>query len=81
MRAGQPYTVGENGRELFIPGQSGRIVSASGTRALGQGAGAAPINLTINAPNSTPDSVEMLKRQIPGIVMRTVAEAQRRGAN
>jgi tape measure domain-containing protein len=28
VRAGQPYTVGENGRELFVPTQPGRIINA-----------------------------------------------------
>jgi hypothetical protein len=79
---GTPYMVGEQGPELFVPGQSGTVIPNG---ALGgappSGGSVTNLSLTINAPNSTPDSVEMLKRQIPGIVMRTVAEAQRRGAN
>ncbi|MCF3933303.1 M15 family metallopeptidase [Acuticoccus sp. M5D2P5] len=31
---GQPYMVGERGRELFVPDQSGRIVDAARTRSL-----------------------------------------------
>ena len=79
---GSAYMVGESGPELFLPGQSGTIVPNGALRG---GAGAAqqpasaPIALTINAPNSTPDSVRQLEARIPGLVMSTIADARRRG--
>ncbi len=66
--------------EMIIPaGPAAAIRAGAGGRSAGSVVNMG--GLTINAPNSTPDSVEMLKRQIPAIVMKTVAEAQRRGAN
>ena len=38
VQAGQPYIVGEEGEELFVPGVSGRIVDAGATRAALAGA-------------------------------------------
>ena len=46
VQKGQPYMVGENGAELFIPNSSGQITqSARGTG----GGGATNVNFTINA--------------------------------
>jgi hypothetical protein len=49
--AGQPYMVGEGGRELFVPEVSGMIVPNSALRSGGGGPTInMPINSTINAP-------------------------------
>jgi tape measure domain-containing protein len=37
VMAGQPYTVGENGRETFVPSQNGRIINARQSRSSGGG--------------------------------------------
>jgi hypothetical protein len=42
---GQPYIVGENGAELFIPNQTGQITQS----ARGTGGGETNVNFTINA--------------------------------
>jgi len=47
VRAGQPYEVGEHGRELFVPGQSGTIVSAAQTQRL-MSSPAAGASVTLN---------------------------------
>lgn len=38
MQAGQPYTVGERGMEVFVPNTAGRIVSNSDLAKSGGGA-------------------------------------------
>ena len=51
VAAGVPYTVGEQGRELFVPGVDGTIINHTQTTALfAQGASAAPVAHTA-APN------------------------------
>lgn len=49
MRKGSPYVVGEAGPELFVPNQSGRIISNSASRMSGVGGGSA-INLNFYGP-------------------------------
>lgn len=80
VRVGQAYTVGENGRETFVPTQSGRIINAAQMNRAG--GSAQPVNLALNidARGSTPDSVKLLEARIPAMVMSTMNEARRRGA-
>jgi lambda family phage tail tape measure protein len=71
------YIVGERGPELFRPRVAGGIVP---NEALGRsaGGGGVSLNLTINAPNSTPDAVRQLEARIPGIVLTAIREANSR---
>lgn len=70
--AGQPYTVGEQGTELFIPDQDGRIVSARETEALLRGSSGPQtiINYynTFNSPNLDEQRIadELLVQQLIG---------------
>ena len=52
VKPGTPYLVGESGRELFVPGEKGQIVSNNDLNKMGQ-AGAAP---TVNFNISTVDA-------------------------
>lgn len=72
---GKAYVVGERGRELFMPRTAGTIVPND---ALAGGAGGMSVNLTINAPNATPDAVRQLEARIPGIVLTAIREANSR---
>lgn len=47
VRAGQPYMVGEQGSELFIPSRSGEIINANDTKRLT--GGSTIININLNA--------------------------------
>lgn len=78
---GKPAWVGERGIELFVPDTAGTIIPNHMLRDSGPvgGVGGATISLTIHAPNSTADSVEKLKAQLPRIVLETVSEARDRG--
>lgn len=79
--SGKAAIVGEAGQELFIPNTSGSVVSNDQVReAMGQrGSGSPNLVLTINAPNSTPDSVKMLEARIPDLVVQTFHDARERG--
>lgn len=52
VKPGTPYLVGESGRELFVPGEKGQIVSNNDLKQMGQ-AGAVP---TVNFNISTVDA-------------------------
>lgn len=58
--ANQPYIVGEEGPELFIPSQSGEIISNKNMQGFGT---SNPINITING-SVTNDNVYTLAKQI-----------------
>jgi phage-related minor tail protein len=60
VQSGQPYMVGERGRELFIPSQSGTIVP---NHALGRGGGAT-INMRIDLAGANGDAAIMRMVQI-----------------
>ena len=48
VNAGKPYMVGESGRELFIPNQSGHIVSNQDLKQMGTAQAAPTVNFNIN---------------------------------
>tara|TARA_R110000868_G_scaffold936_1_gene7124 strand:- start:14250 stop:16037 length:1788 start_codon:yes stop_codon:yes gene_type:complete len=77
VSAGQPYIVGEKRPELFIPQSAGTIVPQV---PMSQPSRSTNLALTINAPNSTPDSVKLLQAQLPSIILSTLADARERGA-
>lgn len=77
--------MGEAGPEAIMPlrrnrqGQLGIISSpaAAANNNAAPAAAEAPISVTIHAPNSTADSVEKLKRELPGMMIKTIQEARR----
>ena len=48
VNAGKPYMVGESGRELFIPNQSGQIVSNQDLKQMGTSQAAPTVNFNIS---------------------------------
>jgi hypothetical protein len=48
VNAGKPYMVGESGRELFIPNQSGQIVSNQDLKQMGTAQSAPTVNFNIS---------------------------------
>lgn len=80
VTAGQPYMVGERGPELFVPGQTGTIVSN------GQMGGAGTvINQTINVTTGVQQTVRAeimtLMPQIANAAKSAVADAKLRGGS
>lgn len=58
VNAGQPYIVGEKRPELFVPRVSGRIIPSIA------GMGGKSINLTVNAPGATMETVSLIRREL-----------------
>lgn len=48
VNAGKPYMVGESGRELFVPNESGQIVSNQDLKQMGGGQSAPTVNFNIS---------------------------------
>lgn len=69
VRAGQPYQVGEHGRELFVPRTDGQIMNASQLRQINQsvGAGGSTQNLAVHIHENARDGQTEV-RQSPGRV-------------
>jgi phage-related minor tail protein len=67
VTAGAPYLVGEYGRELFVPRQSGAIVPAAGSASTNR-----PVSITVNIQGGT---AQPEKRQSAGQVAAAVARA------
>ena len=67
VNAGQPYIVGEAGPELFVPNNSGRIVSND---ALAQGGGGTTINITAVDTQSFQDALARDPRFVSNLVQR-----------
>jgi Lambda phage tail tape-measure protein (Tape_meas_lam_C) len=79
VRAGSPYVVGEHGPELFVPGQSGRIVPNQPTSRGGTMGGTA---ITVNNYASKDTETRQSSQQGPSgerIVIDIVKKAQARG--
>ena len=53
VNAGKPYMVGESGRELFVPNQSGQIVSNQDLKQMGGGQSAPTVNFNISTVDAT----------------------------
>ena len=83
VMAGQPYMVGENGREPFIPAQNGRILSTAQAKdALGGGGG----GVTIIQKNTFGNGVNRaeINAMLPKLVEASkaaVLDAKRRGGS
>lgn len=65
VTAGTPYIVGENGRELFVPNQSGTIVSNSGLKSSGSGA-----SININIGNFFGGNPELAARDLGDLIIK-----------
>ncbi len=86
VQASTPYTVGESGRELFVPSQSGRILSpAQSKSALSGGGGDVVVNQTINVTTGVQQTVrteiKQLMPQIADSAKAAVVDAKRRGGS
>ena len=46
VKAGNPYIVGEEGPELFVPGATGTIIPNNNLQGSGRGAGGTVINIS-----------------------------------
>lgn len=81
VQSGQPYMVGERGTELFVPNQSGSIVS---NKNLG-GENGVVVNQTINVSTGVQQTVRaeivQLMPQIAQAAKGAVADARLRGGN
>jgi hypothetical protein len=63
VQAGRAYVVGEEGEELFVPGQSGTVIPNGGTRAIASGAtAAAPMVVNITTGADPEDVVRAIER-------------------
>ena len=82
VQRGQPYTVGEHGRELFVPSSAGRVLSVPQAKAAVGGNQGQPVvvNYTFQGGVTEAD----LGRALPVLVERTkreVVEAVQRGGS
>jgi hypothetical protein len=85
VQAGQPYTVGEHGRELFVPQSAGRILSVAQTKGAMGGGGGVVVNQTINVSTGVQQTVrteiKQLMPQIAESAKNAVVDAKRRGGS
>ncbi len=72
VTAGQAYTVGEVGRELFVPSQNGRIIP---NNQLGTSGGGTVINLTYAPAFSMADRNEVQNKLMP-FILQGIREAR-----
>lgn len=69
VNAGQPYIVGEKRPELFVPRVSGTIVPSLA------GIGGQAVNLTVNAPGATAETVMLIRRELANAAPTIAAAA------
>lgn len=85
VQGGTPVVTGEHGRELFVPQQDGRIMSAAQTREMMSGGGGVTINQTINVSTGVAQTVrteiKSLMPQIAENAKAAVLDAKRRGGS
>lgn len=79
VNAGQPYWVGENGPEPFIPATNGTIIpNHDAVNMGGSAAPAAPnVSLTVVAPGATGETIAMIRRELRNAAPTIVAAAQK----
>jgi len=77
VSGGRPYTVGERGPELFVPGASGTIIP---NHAMG-GVNVGTINITVENTGEqlNPAAQKQIAGQVQGIVLSTLANERRSG--
>ena len=87
VQQGQPYVTGDHGRELFVPSQSGRILSVAQSKQAfsGGGGGGVTVNQTINVSTGVQQTVrteiKQLMPQIAESAKSAVADAKLRGGS
>jgi len=85
VQAGQPYTVGEHGRELFVPQTAGRILSVPQTKAAMSGGGEVTVVQNINVSTGVQQTVRAevmgMLPQIAEASKAAVLDAKRRGGS
>lgn len=64
VMAGNAFTVGESGREMFVPANDGVIFSNAATERLLGGGGARVVNQTFNITTPNADSFRLSQRQL-----------------
>ena len=81
VNAGQPYMVGEQGREMFVPSVNGQIVKNSDVERMGGSGGAVNVNFTINAVDTRGFSELLSSRrsQIVNMVNQAMNDRGRAG--
>jgi hypothetical protein len=83
VQAGQPYTVGEHGRELFVPSTSGRVLSAAQTQNAMRGDGGVTIHQTFQFSANGDESVKRIIAQeapkIAALTQKQIVDQRRRG--
>ena len=84
VQAGQPYTVGEHGREIFVPSSSGRVLSVPQAKAAVGGSGAGivihqNINLSTGVSQTVRAEVQQMLPKLTEATKAAVADAARRG--
>lgn len=83
VQAGQPYTVGEHGRELFVPSTSGRVLSAAQTQNAMRGGGDVTIHQTFQFSANGDESVKRIIAQeapkIAALTQKQIVDQRRRG--
>lgn len=72
VTAGRAYMVGEEGPEPFIPHTNGTILPADFVQRM-TGSG---VNLTINAPGATAETVSMIRRELLNAAPALISAAQ-----
>lgn len=87
VQSGTPYTVGESGRELFVPSQNGRILSPAQSRGALSGGGGdgvtvvQNINVTTGVQQTVRTEIKQLMPQIADSAKAAVVDAKRRGGS
>jgi hypothetical protein len=79
LKTGEIAAILEQGEQVLTSRDQKGVKALAGAASSAFGQREPNIALTINAPNSTPDSVMMLKKQIPGIVLQTISSMNGRG--
>lgn len=69
VNARQPYIVGEKRPELFVPRAPGNIIPSL------KGMGGQSVNLTINAPGATAETVALIRRELANAAPTIAAAA------
>lgn len=85
VSAGQPYVVGEHGRELFVPQSAGRVLSVPQTKGAMGGGGGVIVQQTINVTTGVQQTVRAevmgLMPQIAEASKSAVLDARKRGGS
>ena len=83
VQAGVPTTVGEHGREIFVPQTAGRILSVPQAKAAAGGGGSVVVNQSINVSTGVQQTVRAevmgMMPQIAAASKSAVLDAKRRG--